>query len=1013
MTPDLLRIAGLLRALSVRERRCLAVRAVLQGLAVAGLAGGLAVGLALGHVSRPAAPLVFTLLTGLGLLLAVSIPAARRWRPAGDPVRQARRVEAQRPRLRGRLVTVAERLEGARPGESEALLARATTLAAGDVAGLDARHVHVAPPLGLPGLAAILAVGGLVACTVLAPIPPLRALAWIFGPAGAVEGIASDPLAGPEDEALVGDIDLRYLYPPYTGRDPLEVFNSTGDVHAPPGTTVEIRARTAEAWESARLRFVPATGEAGAPPVPEDVEASLLSGRSVSTSIEVRAAGAWHLVLGRTGQEYRSRTHDVVVEPDLPPEVLLDAPTGTLDVAWDEAIPVIWTARDDYGVARVEAVVDRTEGPSPSPRVLRAPLDPAERLSEALDATPLDLGLVPGEAGRVRVVAWDDDAVSGSKAGASRVLALRVLGPRGKTARKVKRIEELRGVLVGALADYLEEGWPAGDTGPALLAWGERVAQRMEPLDTLADAWWEGFDPSTFEGTVVVAVRATHASLLTFVQVLGARPDRQAVPQEDRVHLEVLRDATITTLERGILTLDEAILREAVARLAELARQIARETAPLPGIEDPVSLHVHLDSVSRQLEGLDRAAEDLGESPLSALVAARVRDARNRIALARDALAQGRVTDARRILVALARDAQDLASIVEDAMAAGEGAVAEAMARVEALARELADLEENEREEVERIARFRAALGDDPESLAARWDAVGQRARALVRRSERNAEAMRGDGWSYTERSLSAAVASEAHGLLRALDAHDVDRSVGAAGEMEWSVTHLEQVAARYTEGRQAIGRVAGGERVVLGSLGEAEAEAVAVRRMLEDLVRSLARPSAPLCEAAREAATRQETVEERVVGATREAGDLARSLPMGAPGLVEGLEGASEAVHRSVTSLGDGQAMAGEGAARSAADALAEAGRALERAIEDARDLSRFSARREAQASSGSRRGAGASPDVHGRMEIPAPEAFRTPEAYRRALLRGMEGKVPDEYETLKRRYYEELVRQ
>jgi hypothetical protein len=45
--------------------------------------------------------------------------------------------------------------------------------------------------------------------------------------------------------------------------------------------------------------------------------------------------------------------------------------------------------------------------------------------------------------------------------------------------------------------------------------------------------------------------------------------------------------------------------------------------------------------------------------------------------------------------------------------------------------------------------------------------------------------------------------------------------------------------------------------------------------------------------------------------------------------------------------------------------------------------------------------------------VELPSPEDFMTPEAYRRALLEGMEGEVPDEYRQLKRRYYEELVQQ
>jgi hypothetical protein len=45
--------------------------------------------------------------------------------------------------------------------------------------------------------------------------------------------------------------------------------------------------------------------------------------------------------------------------------------------------------------------------------------------------------------------------------------------------------------------------------------------------------------------------------------------------------------------------------------------------------------------------------------------------------------------------------------------------------------------------------------------------------------------------------------------------------------------------------------------------------------------------------------------------------------------------------------------------------------------------------------------------------LDIPGREEFRTPEEYRRALLEGMEGEVPEEYRAMKRRYYEELVLQ
>ena len=45
--------------------------------------------------------------------------------------------------------------------------------------------------------------------------------------------------------------------------------------------------------------------------------------------------------------------------------------------------------------------------------------------------------------------------------------------------------------------------------------------------------------------------------------------------------------------------------------------------------------------------------------------------------------------------------------------------------------------------------------------------------------------------------------------------------------------------------------------------------------------------------------------------------------------------------------------------------------------------------------------------------VDIPPPEARVSPEEYRKLLLEGMQGAVPEEFQSLKKRYYEELVAQ
>ena len=54
---------------------------------------------------------------------------------------------------------------------------------------------------------------------------------------------------------MVGDIELRYVFPAHTGNPPVTVKNSDGTIHAPVGTVVEVRARTLERYDSAALEL--------------------------------------------------------------------------------------------------------------------------------------------------------------------------------------------------------------------------------------------------------------------------------------------------------------------------------------------------------------------------------------------------------------------------------------------------------------------------------------------------------------------------------------------------------------------------------------------------------------------------------------------------------------------------------------------------------------------------------------------------------------------------------------
>jgi hypothetical protein len=133
--------------------------------------------------------------------------------------------------------------------------------------------------------------------------------------------------------------------------------------------------------------------------------------------------------------------------------------------------------------------------------------------------------------------------------------------------------------------------------------------------------------------------------------------------------------------------------------------------------------------------------------------------------------------------------------------------------------------------------------------------------------------------------------------------------------------------------------------------------------------------------------------------------------------------QGAQEA-GRARSELQQGDALGAEGGQQAAEDAFRRAVEALDQAQQD---MQRLQQAGEPGGEEGEGGGPGGDDDqgnqagkrgIEGKkgryeVKIPAPEEFQTPEEYRRALIEGMQGEVPEAYRAANKRYYEELVRQ
>lgn len=1004
MAEDVAHIRRFVASLIRRERGLLAARVVARA---AGLGVALLLAMVLAAVvrlDRGTASLVAVALAGVGGWVAVAWPLLVEWRSAGDPQRQARRVEALRPELRGRLITAVDRVEGAAVGESDALLALLLRRALGALKGLPAAEVHPArPALRAMGLASLAWAVGLIAL-LAAPGGPLGVARFWFGGGAARAEMAALSLSEAEETARVGDLVLRYTYPDYTGLEPKTIPNSTGDVQGPPGTVVEVTARSADPVEAAGLLAYDERLEAQ---VGEDRRTVV--GRFTIAPVE----GQWRLELFRDGAAERSRPFAVVPESDLAPDVTVEVVgEEPLQVAADQPILLGWRARDDYGIRKVSLAIDGRE----RDEVLARPDRRRAEVDGEVRTTPRELGLGPGARVKLSVVAWDNDTVGGSKRGASREIELVVLGARGLDQRQAERREELLALMIPILARQLTDPWPPGDTSGELAAWGETVAGRYQPLAEAVERLWSGMSAESQDRKVVGRVLDTGRGLVRFTQVSFV-PGATDVPGRDAVQMtSKLRDEAIVALEDGILAFHALKRNRALAALEEQADDLEKVAAQLEELlasEDPDAQEMlaRLDQLERQMEALAREAAKLDESGLREFVNLRENEARNLMDEIRKAISEGRMEDARKMMERLSQLVKETGEGIREELNRRGQEADDAQQDADELKAELEALEQEQRALQQEVQALREQDRDGADRMAALWAELEKRAGEHRRAADAWVKGLEDAQRAFWERERGQAAADEAADLESAIAARDVRgaRASTDRGEGNWGLvrraldTELDRRGAVPGPGRRELG-------ALLQQLQQ-------IRDLLDRLEQAERQVDPETLERSREQEGRQRDLDNRLQQARERAEALEQQFPVRPEGMQEALQEAQERMGQAAEDLQQGQSMQAEGSQGVAAQRIRDAIEALEQAQQQAQQQAQEMQGGGGEPQDGEQQAGkeqdGRDPDHRPDLDIPGREEFRTPEEYRRALLEGMEGDVPEEYRAMKRRYYEELVAQ
>jgi hypothetical protein len=1003
-------IAGRVAALVSRERW------LVSGVALMRLSGLLAALVLVAVLALPleaersTAAAVSVLLLSAGSFILVVGPALLGWRAAGDVRRQARRVEALSPELRGRLLVAVERVDGPRAGESAEIVAEVVKQAEALAARVPPDRVH--PSRGfLRSWAGSSGVWALALAAVwVVPGGPEAVLRYWLG--SAAVAMVSPEAASVEVEgaARVGDLTLRYIYPDYTGLEPYEVVNSTGEARAVPGTRVEVVARSATPIESAAL-----VAYTDAP-----LEAEVRDGRMIRAAFVIQPdPGSYRLLTYEAGETRRSREFPIVPEADLAPEVTLQAESPTLEVPVDQWLDLPWHARDDFGVSRVAVLVDGKEAGAD----LRRPESRVAEVGDVLHRRPIDLGMAEGGTYELSVAAWDNDTVSGSKRGQSGVIRIVVLGADGLARVTPQQRQELLRMLVDVLGDHLEEPFPPGTTAAELARWGEAVNARYQPVV----AFLEGF--RSRRGRLVadfrpadIALEAGRA-LIRFTQVAFV-PESAELANADSVQMvKDLRVEAIATLEDGILAIDRlmrmAVIRE-VAESTSILDEMAQRLTDMLARPDvrPDELAAMAEDTEGFLSGMEELAEQLDEGGLKGFVQMHASEVRSLVQAAQEALGQQQLDEAKKLLSRASDRMGDMSEGITAELQRRQEQAKQQQGNAKSLVEKLKELVKQQDELAGQVQQIRDQLGA---GQAGRLAELWKRVVALAGEAEEGARSYQEDlmeaSRPFQESELTGWAVSELEETRRGAEIQDL---TGTRSSAEEAAHAWAQYARRF----QMLSRpdMPG---PTSSDMAEVRADINTLMEAIEQLRRADAQVDPALATRLQELQDEQQALEGQLTAARQEAKQVAEDFPVRPRGMEQALQKGDERMLQASEELGRGAGMQAQGSQQAASMHIREAIESLEDAMSQARRASQEmqpqDKQEEGEGQGGEEKkesegGEGDESGNEGRsrpFELPEPEEFRTPEAYRQALLEGMAADVPEEYRALKRRYYEELVHQ
>ncbi|MBI4818462.1 MAG: DUF4175 family protein [Deltaproteobacteria bacterium] len=853
-----------------------------------------------------------------------------------------------------------------------------------------------------------------------------------------VRGLSNNPLVPSLPEPRLSDFRITYRAPAYAGRPAVTIESATGDLRALPGTEVTIDTRAHEALSSAVIIVSYGVGD-------EETQtfASEVSGRKLRANLVLHRSGRYRIELTtqdkkRFAQKSGQR---IELEPDLPPLVRLSKPSvSPLEVNEQDRVELAFRAEDDFGLGEIR-VAWRLLGSGREGRQ-KLSVDKGSSIYRGTAAFELrDLQLEPGDRVAYSVEAVDNDTVNGPKVGASDTKELKVYSKDEHHQEVLRVADKALDEIVHVLGDQLEKPLgPAKDqaAAEALVSAVEKGIDRAAACGELLDEAVAAIkkDPlgrkqiaQAFENARKELRRDTRSFAISFRAARSQQDrlfagdavrsqgklvgtlekhsvyladllndtrmlDAEALTKRLRDQQERLRQ-TLADYKNAPTEEKRKVLQAAIAEIRRQVSEIAKKLAALRGsIPDDLigaeameaaSTERGLDEITKKIESgdLDGATADL-EKMLQG-----TEEAITKMQAGRNELGQ-------REYAQVSETAQQLWDELKD-VKAEQDVLAEATERISKRA----------------IDRVKNRLGDVSAFVEKQRERIAEAAKN-VEETEPVARVSEGDAFEQSLRRLDD--------TGRALDGRDF----GAAAEMaEASRDSIRQLRAELERRSSQISRFGD----FFGSsdgLDEAQSEIARaepkIEQVLEDLEKMIPKPEQLLTPEERrqldDLADKQRDAQQRGRRVSQLLNQLGEELPVVGDNAKQLAEAAESAMGRAADEMGQGDSRGAEGEQRQAMesigqleDALKQMGRGGSGSGDERAILLPFG-EGEGEGGEPMNTGEGDDPRPMEKVEIPKPEQFEAPAAFRQDILEAAKHGAARGYEDAVRRYYEEIVK-